>query len=91
MLLGMLMLSLHCSNSFRECALDRYICPKEARRESERVGHTQSPMPRNLDVRRLQAVGVCLSLVSTGARKTEREAYADENGHARRPWKDMRS
>ena len=81
------MLSLHCSNSFRECALDRYICPKEARRESERVGHTQSPMPRNLDVRRL----VCLSLVSTGARKTEREAYADENEHARRPWKDRRT
>jgi len=35
MLLGVLMLSLHCSDSFRECALDRYTRLKEAGREAK--------------------------------------------------------
>jgi len=86
MLLGTLMLLLRRSGSSRECALDGYICRKESRRagrEGERVGCTQSLMPGELDVRRLQAMGVfAFLLLARGyAKGREGEAYADENGY----------
>jgi len=72
MLLGILRLLFHCSDSFRECAC--LICRKENGRAgmgSERVGCPEATggwSPR-------------LPVAGTGVRKREKEAYAEENGY----------